>query len=109
MSSYIQNYGFTKTIIKDADHNFNNELKWVGDYDGNVANIKLDINDNDSRKLVSMQLNNNDIMKIFGIQPVDLPLEQRLSRDFLGKPIALEGALIKKKTRKHRRKRNYSP
>jgi hypothetical protein len=104
MSTYIQNYGFTKTYIKNNNKKLKNEIKWIGDYDGNKANIDLDINDNGNRKLVSMQLDNKDIMNILGIQPVQIPLEQRLTNDFFVepyRPITLEGALTKRKTRKH--------
>ena len=41
MSSYIQNYGFTKTFIKDNQHNLENEIQWKGDYDGKIANIDV--------------------------------------------------------------------
>jgi hypothetical protein len=55
-------------------------------------------------------------MNILSIQPVESPLEERLSLDFLDetyRPITLEGALIKKRSRRHNRKhrtvkhRNY--
>jgi hypothetical protein len=107
MPPYIQNYGFTKTLFQDDDNNeINNMVKWEGDYDGKLANIDIDINDNGKRKLVSMQLNNNDIRNMFGIKPVEGSLEKRLTKDFLHnttskskyKPITLEGALIKPKS-----------
>ena len=104
MSTYIQNYGFTKTYIKDNNKKVKNEIQWIGDYDGNKANVKLDINDNGIKKVVSMQLDNNDLMNILGIQPVQIPLEERLTNDFFVepyRPITLEGALTKRKTRKH--------
>ena len=101
MSTHIQNYGFTKTYIKDNNNNLQNEVKWIGDYDGDKANIQLDINDNGNQQLVSIQLDNNDIMNLLGIQPVKMSLENRLTNDFLNTPITLEGALIKRKTRNH--------
>ena len=100
MSTYIQNYGFTKTIIKDNKHRIKNEMKWIGDYDGNIANIELDINDNGSKKFVSMKLDNNDIRQLFGIQPVDMSLDKRIMNDFDYNAIALEGALFEKKKRR---------
>jgi hypothetical protein len=113
MNTYIQNYGFTKTLIKDNHKKSKSEIQWVGDYDGNMANIKVGINDNGNKELVSMQLDNNDIMNLLGVQPIEIPLEQRLSNDFLGKPykpITLEGVLHKtskkRKTRKHKRRHN---
>jgi hypothetical protein len=110
MSAYIQNYGITKTYIKDKNKKIKNEIKWVGDYDGNKANIKLDINDNGNKEFVSMQLDNDQLINILGIQPVEMSLEKRLTNDFLKntyKPITLEGALTKKKTRKHRKRINH--
>ena len=108
MSSYIQNYGFTKTLIQDNNNNINNEIQWKGDYDGKIANIDVDINDNGNRELISMQLDNNDLRHIFGIQPIQIPLEKRLTNDFLYKksykPITLEGVLNKTKRRRHRKK-----
>jgi hypothetical protein len=111
MPTYIQNYGFTKTYIKDNNKKVKNELQWIGDYDGNNANVKLDINDNGIKKVVSMQLDNNDLMNILGIQPIQKPLEQRLTNDFLDEsytPITLEGVLTKRKTRKHSRRKHSS-
>ena len=57
----------------------------------------------DSNKLESLDLTEN----ILGIQPVEMSLEKRLTNDFLKdsyKPITLEGALTKRKTRKHRKR-----
>ena len=106
MPSYIQNYGFTKTLFQDDNNNeFNNMVKWEGEYDGKLANIDVDINDNGKQQLVSMQLNNNDIRNMFGIQPVEGSLEKRLTKDFLYKPITLEGALIKRKSHRHRHRK----
>jgi len=104
MPSYIQNYGFTKTLFQDDDKEINNMVKWEGEYDGKLANINLDINDNGKRQLVSVELNNNDIRNMFGIKPVKGSLEKRLAKDFLYKPITLEGALTKRKSYKRKRK-----
>lgn len=106
--TYIQNYGFTKTLFRDNQNVLHNEIKWRGDYDGKNANIDVDINDNGNREVVSMQLDNNDLRQLFGIQSVKTPLEKRLMNDFLSykpsRPITLEGALIKRKSRRHKKK-----
>ena len=107
MPSYIQNYGFTKTYVKDNNCAMTNEIKWNGNYDGKFANIDLDINDNGNREFVSMKLNNSDLKDLFGLSPVEIPLEKRLLNDFKSpKPMTLEGALFKRKSRKHRKKHN---
>jgi hypothetical protein len=102
MSSYIQNYGFTKTLIKENNH-YNKIVKWNGEYDGKFANINIAINNNNKQKIINIQLTNDEIMDILKIQPVEIPLETRLSQHFLNKPIILEGVLIKNKSIKKKR------
>ena len=111
MSTYIQNYGITKTYIKDKNRKIKNEIKWVGDYDGNKANINLDINDNGNREFVSMQLDKDQLINILGIQPVEMSLEKRLTNDFLKdpyNPITLEGALTERKPHNIYNHKSYS-
>ena len=106
MVSYVQNQGFTKTIIHDNKHNLLNEINWKSNYDGKIAKINLEINNNGKNEFVSLQLNNNELKQLFGIQSVEMPIEKRLINDFFSKPIALEGALIKRrKTRQNKKKR----
>lgn len=111
MSSFIKNYGFSKTIIHDnnnTNNNLHNEIEWIGQYDGRLADIYLDMNNNGNRNLITMQLNNNDIRQIFGIQPIEVPLETRLRNNFLSDtPITLEGALLKKKTRRYNYRKKH--
>lgn len=108
MPSHIQNYGFTKTLFQDNDNKIHNLVKWKGDYDGKLANIDVDINDNGNREFVSIQLDNNDIRQLLGIQPVEVPLEKRLAEDFLysSKPITLEESLIKRKSKKESKRKS---
>ncbi len=109
MPSYIQNYGYTKTFINNNNLNMNNEMQWEGDYDGNIANINLKINDNGNTDYVSMKLTNEDIKAMLGIQPVKTSLEKRLIKDFLyKKPITLEGALYGRKTRNHNKHKKHN-
>ena len=111
MSSYIQNYGFTKTLIKDNNRTLQNKMiKWNGDYDGNIANINIGINNNNKEKFVNLQLTNDELMDIFKIQPVEIPLEKRLSNKFLHKQIIgefMKNKSIKKKHRKKRKTRKF--
>ena len=104
MSSYIQNYGFTKTLIKDNNRTLQNKMiKWNGDYDGDIANINIGINNNNKEKFVNIQLTNDELMDILKIQPVEIPLEKRLSHKFLHKPMILEAVLMKNKSIKKKR------
>jgi hypothetical protein len=113
MPTYVENYGFTKTLIKDKNHKIKHETKWIGDYNGKVANIQYDVNDNGTKESFVMKLDNDDLKQLLGIQPVQIPLEQRLSDDFLGsqfnyEPIVLESALIKRRTRRHHKSKRRS-
>jgi hypothetical protein len=100
MSTYIQNYGFNKTLINENGHKIKKEINWIGDYDGNNANLEMDINNNGKKQSINMKLDNNDLMELLGVQPVEMSLDKRLANDFLYKPTTLEGAL--KKSRKHK-------
>ena len=109
MSSYVRNYGFTKTLIQDNNHNIldNKIVKWNGDYDGNIANINIGINNNNKEKFVNIQLTNDELMDIFKIQPVDIPLEQRLIKQFLEKDLTKSRKHKKKKRHKKRKTRKF--
>jgi hypothetical protein len=106
MPSFIQNYGYTKTLIDNNNSIINNEINWQSNYDGKIANINVNIDDNGNTNNVSMRLTNEDIKRMLGIQPIKTPLEKRLRNDFLKtRPIALEGALINTRRRKKRRRK----
>ena len=104
MTTYIQNYGFTKTIVNNNRKITNNEIEWNGDYDGKIANLDFKINENGHKDVVSLQLTNHDLIDLFGTKPVEMPLDERLYNDFLLTtaddtsigyvPMVLEGALI---------------
>ncbi len=103
MVSYVQNYGFTKSLINDNKNHYNKTIKWNGEYDGNSANINIGIRNNNKEKIVNIQLTNDELMDILKIQPVEIPLEKRLSHKFLHKPMILEGVLMKNKSIKKKR------
>lgn len=106
MTTYVENFGFAKTIINDNKRKLNNEINWVSNYDGDTANINLSINENGKKDNYNIHLNRDDIIDLFGVQSVELPLEQRLINDFLNKPLVLDKVIKKKKTKKHYKKRN---
>ena len=112
MSSYIQNYGITKTVMNDNNKKSINEVKWLGNYDGNVADIKIQMDTNGTKDNMELKLDNNDIMKILGIQTVEMPLDKRLLNDFMLEkekdhymPVTLDSMLIRKKDKHTRRRR----
>ena len=81
---YIKNSGITKTLIHSNNNNKNeiNEIKWDADYDGNVANISLDFNNN-GMSHYDMKFDNEDLANILNVPTINIPLEKRLKRDFI--------------------------
>jgi len=82
LGTYIKNKGMTKTIIHANNKNKTNEIKWDADYDGNLANVSINSNNNGVHDKVHFTLNNQDLANILNVNTVNLPLEQRLKRDF---------------------------
>uniref|UniRef100_A0A6C0KSB1 Uncharacterized protein n=1 Tax=viral metagenome TaxID=1070528 RepID=A0A6C0KSB1_9ZZZZ len=106
MTTYVQSFGYTKTFINKNNKKSQNEMKWQTNFDGNEANLLLDINNNGSKEFYNIHLNNNDLMELFSIPTIEKSLEQRLKDDFF-KPMVLEGALIKKNNKRKTKKRIY--
>jgi hypothetical protein len=97
MSIYIKHSGFTKTSIEQNNKKTKNEIKWTGDYDGKMANLHVAINDDGHKENLSMELDNNDLMQMLGIQPVNISLEDRLTNDFFLTQESEPLSVIKKK------------
>lgn len=83
MTTYIKNKGVTQTVFSNNNHKTRNEIKWNARYDGDHANIKVDLNDNGIKNKYRMQLNNQDLANLLNIPSVNKPLETRLHQDFL--------------------------
>ena len=84
---YIQNFGSTKTLINNNNKHHEQELKWMGDYDGSEAKLQLDVinndNDNENRKVYNFKLNNDQLSQLLGMNPVNRPIDERIRMDFL--------------------------
>lgn len=86
LDTYIKNKGITKTIIHNNSHSPKvNEIKWDADYDGNIAHLNVDVNDNGMRENFDIQMDNNDLAAILNIPSINGSLEDRLERDFIRK------------------------
>ena len=83
MTTYIKNKGVTQTVFSNNNHKTRNEIKWNAAYDGDHANIKVDLNNNGKKNKYRMQLNNQDLANLLSIPAVNKPLESRLHQDFL--------------------------
>ena len=81
--TWIENTGFTKTLYQENGKRKQNAANWDLTYDGNKAHIDFGLNNNGKKEQVHMNLTNADIMKLLEINSVPIPLENRLTNDFL--------------------------
>ena len=83
LDTYIKNRGTTKTIIHNNNHNTINETNWDADYDGNVANVSLDLSKNGRNKHMDFKLTNDDLANLLTVPSVNQPIHKRLKMDFV--------------------------
>lgn len=83
LDTYVKNRGTTKTFIHNNNHSDVNEINWDADYDGNYANISLDLNQNGLTKHFDVKLNNDDLADILNIPSVNVPIHDRLTDDYV--------------------------
>ena len=82
LDTYVKNRGATKTIIHNNNHNDVSEINWDVDYDGDYANISLDLNQNGRTNHYDVKLDNDDLANILNIPSINTPIHKRLSNDF---------------------------
>lgn len=115
MKTHIQNYGIAKTIIQSNNRKTKNAVKWLGDYDGNVLNMKLHMEDNGKKKDMKISLDNEDLIKLLNIHPHHKSIDERLMEDFIvneNKPLSsfeiVEPDVLKLMKRKTRVRKSRS-
>lgn len=82
LNTYIKNRGITKTIIHSNNKNHVNLTNWDADYDGKIANISINSENNGNRKKIAFKLDNDDLANILNVQSVNIPIHKRLKMDF---------------------------
>jgi len=82
LDTYIKHKGVTKTIMHQNNKNSVNEMEWDADYDGQVAKLSLDLNNNGDKEHYSFKLDNEDLASILNIPSINETLDMRLKRDF---------------------------
>jgi hypothetical protein len=94
--TYIKNKGTTTFISSIPGNECNgndnyNKVDWNIDYDGNRANIEMDINSNGRMKHVNYELTNDDLEDMLNVPAFKMPIEDRLLSDF---PLNEKDAII---------------
>jgi hypothetical protein len=82
LDTFIKNRGETTTLIHNNKHNDISRINWDAEYDGDIANVSLDLNTNGRNEHFDIQLNNDDLADILNIQTVNSPIDKRLKYDF---------------------------
>ena len=82
-NTWIENAGFTETLYQENGKKRHNTANWDLKYDGDQAHIEFGLNNNGKKEQVHMHLTNDDIMKLLEMNSVPIPLEKRLTNDFL--------------------------
>jgi hypothetical protein len=85
LNTFIKSKGATKTIIHKNNKNYSNELNWDADYDGEKANISLNMDENGKKKHMEIKMNSDELAEIFNIPSDNTMLDKRLYNDFLSK------------------------
>jgi len=80
--TYINNKGITKTVIQSNQNRHVNEMKWDAKYNGDIANIKLDINENGKNNHYDLTFDNEDLANILNVATINEPIHNRLKKDF---------------------------
>ena len=81
--TYIKTMGSAKAYIQHGMHRDAKEVNWDVDYNGDNADIDLDIGSNGEMTHYKAVLSNEDLANLLNIPSVNEPLENRLQNDFL--------------------------
>ena len=81
--TYIKTMGTAKAYIQRGMQRDAKEVNWDVDYNGDNADIDLDIGSNGEMTHYKAVLSNEDLANILNIPSVNQPLENRLQNDFL--------------------------
>ena len=113
----LHNMGSTKTTIKQNNKTTKSSIEWKGNYDGQLADIHISVNNNGRNEDMNIKLNNNDLMNLLGHPVVEEQLDERLVNDFFSdRPMPFiikeqprleqQVMLTNKKTKKRSKKRS---
>jgi hypothetical protein len=81
--TYIKTMGSAKAYIQRGMQRDAKEVSWDVDYNGDNADIDLDIGSNGEMTHYKAVLSNEDLANLLNIPSVNEPLENRLQNDFL--------------------------
>ena len=84
-NTFIKNKGITQTYTYNKRHNKLNasEIDWDAEYDGQQANISVNLQKSDGDKQhYDIKLDNHDLAQILSMPTINTPIDKRLLDDF---------------------------
>ena len=109
--TYIKTMGSAKAYIQRGMQRDAKEVSWDVDYNGDNADIDLDIGSNGEMTHYKAILSNEDLANLLNIPSVNEPLENRLQNDFLVdrrvyklEPVSYQQPMRVIRTRKYKRR-----
>jgi hypothetical protein len=81
--NYLKSTGTATTFVVQNGERHMNQTDWNVDYDGNTADVQLNMNTDGEQDKLNIVLDNKDLAKILNVPTVKKPLEERLYDDFL--------------------------
>lgn len=80
---YITNKGNTQTKVYNNNKQMNEkDIKWDAKYDGNIADINLEMNNDGEKKNLQMKFNNEDLAELFNVPSIGDDLYKRIKNDY---------------------------
>jgi hypothetical protein len=83
---YFESKGEALSVFKVNGKETTQSAEWDVNYDGDLANIKLDTDTNGKKEHKKIKLTNDDINAMLSVPSHDLSLDSRLETDFLSSP-----------------------
>ena len=82
-NTYAKSTGTAKLYLQKHGDRHSSNVNWNMDYDGELADIDLDVTVDGEKDRYNIVLDNDDLTEILHKQSVKKPLEQRLYDDYL--------------------------
>ena len=85
-NTLVLNSGSTQSVLIKNGKAKTNGLEWNANYNGNIANVDLKLNNNGSEKQFNVEMTNNELEKLADMlvvpRPVNKPIHNRILDDF---------------------------
>ena len=80
---YIANKGITQTKVYNNNRQMaEKDLKWNAKYDGKIADLDVEMNNDGEKKNLYMKFNNEDLAEILNVPSVGEDLYKRIKNDY---------------------------